>query len=129
MPQTGKGAGPGDDGGDCGRGTGEDGPDEKAGSDEERSPASGGERGSGGRRGRRRGRRRRPERWQEVEALVRRLEPEIVQVFRRHRLDPHVASLVLEEVVTLLLYRWRQIARPETWVLEMLERRIESRRR
>lgn len=112
MPGKGKGNGPeGENGG--------------------RRPGKGEEKG-GAARGKRRkkGRRRsRPERWQEVEALVRRLEPEIVQLFRRHQVDPNVASLVLEEVVVLLLYRWGQIAHPEAWVLEMLERRIERQKR
>jgi hypothetical protein len=62
-------------------------------------------------------------RWDEVESLVRRLEPEIIQVFERHGVPPERAGEVLEEVVTVLLYRWGEVARPETWLLEMLEMR------
>jgi hypothetical protein len=62
-------------------------------------------------------------RWKEVEALVRGLEPRIVEVFRRYSVDPQTAGSMLEEVVTLLLYRWGEVARPEAWVMEMLEHR------
>lgn len=109
MPGKGKGNGP--EGENGGRGPGD-------------GTGKGGRgKGKRGKKGRNRGSQ--PERWQEVEALVRRLEPEIVQVFRRHQVDPNAASLILEEVVILLLYRWGQIAHPEAWILEMLERRIQ----
>jgi hypothetical protein len=58
-----------------------------------------------------------------VETLVRGLEPRIVEVFRRHSVEPELAGSMLEEVVTLLLYRWGEVARPEAWVMEMLEHR------
>jgi hypothetical protein len=61
--------------------------------------------------------------WQEVQALVARLEPRVIEVFQRNRLDPENAALILEEVVTLLLYRWGEVASPEAWMLEMLEHR------
>jgi hypothetical protein len=46
-----------------------------------------------------------------------------VEVFRRYSVDPQTAGSMLEEVVTLLLYRWGEVARPEAWVMEMLEHR------
>lgn len=67
-------------------------------------------------------------RWEEVEELIRRLEPEIIELFRHHDVDPDAAGAILEEVVTLLLYRWAQVARPEAWVMEMIESRIRRRR-
>lgn len=60
-------------------------------------------------------------RWQEVQGLVARLEPRVIEMFHRYRLDPDSAAAILEEVVTLLLYRWGEVASPEAWVLEMLE--------
>jgi hypothetical protein len=67
-------------------------------------------------------------RWEEVEALVRRLEPAIIDLFRAHDVDPDDAGAILEEVVTLLLYRWGQVSRPEAWLMEMIENRIRRRR-
>lgn len=68
-------------------------------------------------------------RFKEVEAMVRGLEPRIVEVFRRHSVDPVAAGSMLEEVVTLLLYRWGEVARPEAWLMEMLEHRARRERR
>lgn len=66
------------------------------------------------------------DRWADVEALVRGLEPKIIEVFRRYGVPPQSAGEILEEIVTLLLYRWDEIAKPETWVMEMIE--IRARR-
>lgn len=67
-------------------------------------------------------------RWEEVEALVRRLEPQIIELFREHDVPPGEAGVILEEVVTLLLYRWGEVAKPEAWVMEILGHRARQRR-
>lgn len=61
---------------------------------------------------------------QQVEDLVRKLEPEIIALFHRARIDVSTASAMLEEVVTLLLYRWNEVALRESWFLEMIEQRV-----
>ena len=63
-------------------------------------------------------------RWAEVQTLVQGLEPRIIEMFQRHGVSPGEASQVLEEAVTLLLYRWEEIARPEAWLVELLEYRL-----
>ncbi len=61
------------------------------------------------------------ERWQQIEGIIRHLEPRIIELFREKGIPPTEASAVLEEVVTLLLYRWDEVSRPEAWVLEMVK--------
>ncbi len=63
-------------------------------------------------------------RWKQVEGIVRQLEPQIIELFRQSDVPPNDASIVLEDVVTLLLYRWEEVSRPEAWVLEMVRNRL-----
>jgi len=67
-------------------------------------------------------------RWMQVQDLIRRLEPRIIEMFRRYGLPPVEAGLLLEEVITLLLYRWGEVANPEAWLVELLEYRLERDR-
>lgn len=61
---------------------------------------------------------------QHVEALVQKLESQIITIFHRAHVDAPSASAMLEEVVTLLLYRWNEVSLRESWFLEMLELRV-----
>ena len=61
------------------------------------------------------------QRWQRIEEIIRRLEPRIIELFRESEVPPREASAVLEEIVTLLLYRWDEVPSPEAWVLEMVK--------
>ncbi len=63
-------------------------------------------------------------RWRKIEALVRRLEPRIIRLFEDNSVDPNEAARLLEETVTLLLFRWTEVAKPEIWMMEMLEHRV-----
>ena len=63
-------------------------------------------------------------RWEQVEGLIRQLEPRIIELFREQDIAPETATSVLEDVVTLLLYRWEEVSRPEAWVLEMVRNRL-----
>ena len=65
------------------------------------------------------------ERKGDVEALVVHLEPRILEILERSQLDPAVACSILEEIVTLLLYRWDDVALRDSWFLEMLEHRVQ----
>ena len=61
--------------------------------------------------------------WQEIQALVTRLEPRIIEMFQRNGVQPDAAAVILADVVAMLIYRWRDVATPEAWFLEMLESR------
>lgn len=63
-------------------------------------------------------------RWQQVEEIVRHLEPRIIEMLREKQIPPSEAASLLEDIVTLLLYRWKEVSRPEAWVLEMVRNRI-----
>lgn len=64
-------------------------------------------------------------RWEQVEGLIRQLEPRIVDMFRESEVPPDAAAALLEDVVTLLLYRFEDISKPEAWVLEMVRNRLQ----
>lgn len=64
-----------------------------------------------------------PGQWQEIQALVTRLEPRIIEMFQRNGVHPDAAAVILADVVAMLIYRWRDVATPEAWFLEMLESR------
>ncbi len=61
--------------------------------------------------------------WKEIQALVARLEPRIIEMFQRYGVSPDTAAVILADVVAMLIYRWRNVATPEAWFLEMLESR------
>ncbi|HRC87151.1 MAG TPA: hypothetical protein PK413_16205 [Thermoanaerobaculia bacterium] len=53
-----------------------------------------------------------------------RLESEIIVFFEEHGTRPEVAAPLLEEAVTLMLFRWGEISNPEAWLMEFLEARL-----
>jgi hypothetical protein len=63
-------------------------------------------------------------RWQQVAAVVSRVEPDIVRLLEERQVEPAAASALLEEIVTLLLYRWNEVASPDAWLLQILEQRL-----
>jgi hypothetical protein len=63
-------------------------------------------------------------RWQQVAAVVSRVEPDIVRLLEERQVEPEAASALLEEIVTLLLYRWNEVASPDAWLLQILEQRL-----
>ncbi len=69
-----------------------------------------------------------PGQWKEIQALVARLEPRIIEMFQRYGVHPDTAAVILADVVAMLIYRWRDVATPEAWFLEMLENRARRSR-
>ena len=54
--------------------------------------------------------------------LLRRLRGEIERTLAAHELDEREAEEVLQEILSMLIYRWERIANRELWLLATLKR-------
>jgi len=59
--------------------------------------------------------------------LLRRVRGEVEQVFCAFALDEGEAEEVLQEILSMLIYRWDRIANRELWLLATLNRRCVRR--
>jgi DNA-directed RNA polymerase specialized sigma24 family protein len=54
--------------------------------------------------------------------LLRRLRGEVEQILASYELDEREAEDVLQEILSMLIYRWDRIANRELWLLATLKR-------
>ncbi len=64
-----------------------------------------------------------PERSQELQDLLRRLRPKILELLRRHRVVEERAAEVVHDTFMALAVRWGRVGNREAWVLGTIEAR------
>jgi len=66
------------------------------------------------------------ERSQELQDLLRRLRPKIVELLRRHRVVEERAAEIVHDTFMALAVRWGRVGNREAWVLGTIEARCRS---
>lgn len=66
------------------------------------------------------------ERSQELQDLLRRLRPKILELLRRHRVIEERAAEIVHDTFMALAVRWGRVGNREAWVLGTIEARCRS---
>jgi len=66
------------------------------------------------------------ERSQELQDLLRRLRPQIVEILRLHAVDQDRAAEIVHDTFMALAVRWGRVGNRETWILGTIEARCRS---
>lgn len=66
------------------------------------------------------------ERSQELQDLLRRLRPKILELLRRHRVVEERAAEIVHDTFMALAVRWGRVGNREAWVLGTIEARCRS---
>lgn len=66
------------------------------------------------------------ERSTDLQALVKALRPEIVEVLETYRVPEERASEILHDTLIALAVRWNRVANHRTWIVSTLEARCRA---